>query len=278
MSKFILVVFVLLFIFASKVNAGVVINEFVADANPEWIEFKNSSESAEYLKNYFVDDDLTFSGGVEAGSNIKPLIALNTTSVLYPYLDISGYFLNNDKDFVVLFDSFGNIVDQYEYISKPGDGVSIGRSPDGSGDFYKLSSTTKGASNSNPIATSTPIATPTVKSIATPQSTATSTPTQTLTPAPTKTATPTPKITATVKPVKTATVLSTASEISAEVLGIRAEMNKTPESTSSGENAESGLPVLALFFIVSGGLFIGGAIFTLLKKQKMEYNLKDVEA
>lgn len=105
-------------------------------------------------------------------------------------------FLNNSGDYVVLFDSAGNVVDQYQYTSDPGRDIAIGRSPDGTGEFQILDSATKGQPNSSPQSTpteaptTTPIpATPTYTP--TPTKTPTSTPTP-RTPTPTKTPTPTP--------------------------------------------------------------------------------------
>jgi hypothetical protein len=104
----------------------------------------------------------------------------------------------------------------------------------------------------------------------------TDTPEPTVTPTPTKTTTSTPKTTASAKASSTPNDTET-SDSTGEILGIRDEINKTPQGTSSAETTKSGFPFLALFFILTGVLFIGGAIFALLKKAKKEYNLKSAE-
>lgn len=151
--------FLLSFAFPKGSRAQVVINEFVPDANPEWVEFYNASESAEFLKDYWLDDDTSFE--VDSGSSSKKsLVSLDTTNPSYPFIEVSS-FLNNGGDFVVLFSPEGGIVDQFQYTSNPGDNVSIGRSPDATGDFLILSSPTKGAPNAGPQPTPTPSPAPT---------------------------------------------------------------------------------------------------------------------
>lgn len=186
-------VFIFLFYFASSALAvDVAVNEFVIDGSPEWVELYNASSSADYLKEYFIDDDESFSSDV-GNSGKKSLASLNTSNAAYPYLDLSSSIFNNtSSDFVVLFDKNGTVVDSYSYEESPGSNVSIGRSPDSSGDFFVLTSATKGAANSLPIATPTP--TPTITPTPNPTNTPTPTPTAspTNTPTPTKTPTPTP--------------------------------------------------------------------------------------
>src|SRR3989344_5833616 len=86
-------------ILPSIVHSQVKINEFVPDAKQEWVEFYNASNSAEYLKDYWIDDDTDFRN--EQGSAKKLLSTLNTTSVGFPYFELSSFF-NNSGDYVVL--------------------------------------------------------------------------------------------------------------------------------------------------------------------------------
>ena len=175
---FLLFLFVLLF--PKSILAQVVINEFVPNSSTEWIELYNSSADAEYLKTYYIDDDTDFVN--DSGSGPKKLLSsLNITNPTYPIFETSG-FLNNTGDYVVIFSDMGNIINQYQYTSDPGSGISIGRVPDGDGNFFILSLATKGYANSD----MTPTSTPTVSPI-----TETPTPTQTSTPTPTTTVTPT---------------------------------------------------------------------------------------
>ena len=157
-----------IFLFSPRIIlAQVVINEFLVNPNPEWVEFYNASESAEFLKNYWLDDDRDFND--DTGSSPKKSLAnLNIDNPTYPYLEFNS-FLNNTGDYVVLFDSEGNEIDYYQYKASPGEGVSIGRSPDASGDFVVLENSTRGGANSNPIPTATPTPTLTPTSTPTPK-------------------------------------------------------------------------------------------------------------
>jgi len=163
MRKIIFFLFFLLYLFSSVqifASDSLVINEFLphpSSGNKEWIEFYNPDNID--LSNYFIDDDLDFNS--DAGSSSKKSLAtINNTSSLYPYFEISS-FLNNSGDFVVLFSPTGEIIDQYQYTEDPGIDVSIGRFPDGKGEFTVLSLSTKGVSNSppptaSPLPTDTP--------------------------------------------------------------------------------------------------------------------------
>lgn len=185
---------ILLFGFSISHAFALTINEFVPDASIEWIEFYNASDSAEYIKSYYIDDDTSFSD--DSGStNKKSLSTLNSDNIAYPYIEFSS-MLNNSGDYVVLFDDRGYIIDQYQYGTDPGENISIGRSPDGSGGFITISSPSKGGPNPpppTPTSTPTPTNTPVPTSIPPTNTPAPSnTPKPTSTPIPTKTPTPTP--------------------------------------------------------------------------------------
>lgn len=253
---------VLLFLFFASPSfaAGVVINEFMVDGSPEWIELYNASDSADYLREYFIDDDENFTS--DAGSSGKKnLINLNTSSLNYPYLDLSSPIFNNSSsDFVVLFDKNGNVIDSYSYEQNPGNNTSIGRSPDSSGDFFILTSTTKGFANTLPVATptSTPTLTPTPVSTSTPTPTNTPAPTPTKTPAPTpipNTPTPTLKSTPTPKLTTSPTnVLGESTESGETLLSIG---NDSPDKADliSDKPQKSG-NWLQKISIILGGIFL----------------------
>lgn len=205
--KKVLPAFLLLFGLSAMPASALVINEFVVNGNPEWIEFYNEQESAEYIKQYYIDDDLLFTESDETGSGKRVLTNLNTNDIHYPFFDLTSAIFNNGGDYVVLFDGSGTIVDQYQYTSDPGLEVSIGRNPDKSGSFGALEASTKGAANPGVMSTATPVPTveptneptptnepeptppsPTQEPVATP----TETPVPTLTPMPTGVVTPTP--------------------------------------------------------------------------------------
>jgi hypothetical protein len=166
-----------------QADTHVTINEvFVhpSSGTKEWVEFFNPDGVD--LANYWIDDDTSFTDDA-GGSSKKSLASLaQGKDASHPYIETSSMF-NNSGDFVVLFDSNGNVVDQYQYTSDPGSDVPIGRSPDGSGDFHVLASATQGDSNTTPQPTNTP-----TQPL---QPTATNTPKPTHTPTPTKIPTPT---------------------------------------------------------------------------------------
>ena len=114
MSKIVVLLTIFIgFLFCSRpaYASNVVINEFLADGSPEWVEFYNPNPDAEFIKSYWIDDDTDFDS--DSGNSTKtPLSALNTASATFPYIELST-FLNDGGDNVVLFDNSGNILDQY---------------------------------------------------------------------------------------------------------------------------------------------------------------------
>lgn len=138
------------FLFSTKTFAsGLSINEFLAhpsSGNKEWVEFYNPDNVD--LSNYYLDDDTDFNSDI-GNSDKKNLTGFNNSNPLYPYFEISS-FLNNSGDHIVLYSETGQIIDQYEYTHDPGADLSVGRFPDGNGEFQILSSATKGYSNSSP--------------------------------------------------------------------------------------------------------------------------------
>lgn len=237
-----------------QVKAQVVINEFVPDSTQEWIELFNSSESAEYLRGYYIDDDTEFQS--DLGSSAKKILTnLNTSNPKFPTIDTTS-FLNNSGDWVVLFDPNGLLIDKYQFQSNPGKDISIGRFPDGTGNFSILAYSTKADANSAPP-TSPPTPTPTPSP--TPTENPTPTPTKTPSPTPTKTPKPTPTKT----PIPTDTLASESS-----VLGIRESLPETPDPTPDAGNDKEKLPVLPFILIFAGLCFIAVPIFSIIRNGK----------
>ena len=103
-------------VFVQKIVASdLVINEFVAvsnTGNPEWVELYNASDSAEYLKSYYLDDDTLFDS--DAGTSCKKILTnLNISNPHYPFLVFTSAMLNNDGDCCPLFNPSGAIVHQF---------------------------------------------------------------------------------------------------------------------------------------------------------------------
>jgi len=263
MRKIIVFLFLLILLsifFTTEANAQVVINEFVLDADTEWIEFHNTSGSADYIKNYWIDDDANWED--DSGTTAKkPLSTLNVLSSTFPYFDTSS-FLNNDVDSVVLFASDGTLIDQYTYTLNPGKDISIGRSPDITGAFAVLESTTKGSVNSRPKTTPTPTQTPA------PTSSPTQIPTESPIPKPTVLAVATQKPTITPRPAR-----KDSEKDGEDVLGLRDGLVTSPSSSSEAEIKKK-FPFVAGLFLFGGSGLIGVAGYTFLKNGKKEYNKK----
>lgn len=131
----------------------------------------------------------------------KQLSAIQGSDTDFPYIDLTSSMFNNDGDMVVLFDANGNILDQYTYTKDPGENISFGRNPDGTGEFAILSNTTQGQQNASiqPTSTLSPTKAPTPTHTPTPSRT----PTPSHTPTPKKTDTPTPTSKTKITPIPT---------------------------------------------------------------------------
>src|SRR5690554_3283275 len=81
-----LVLFVLSLLFPGSISAQVVINEFAPNASEEWVEFYNASDSAKYLKEYWIDDKS------DGGQAKKQLTSLNTDNPKYPYFILGSNY------------------------------------------------------------------------------------------------------------------------------------------------------------------------------------------
>jgi hypothetical protein len=245
----------------SRVFAQVVINEFVINGSPEWVEFYNASSSADYIKNYYIDDDISFMDDSGTGTR-KSLSLLNVSNPTYPFIETSSFF-NNPGDWVVLFDQSGNILDQYQYTSDPGKDISIGRYPDNAGTFSVLAYSTKADGNSAP---STPVPTSTSQPTNTP--TPTSTPIST--PIPTKTPIPTPTKAPTMTPTPTISPTGESSTASGDVLGSEAVID-SPSPVSENKNI-----VIAIVFVGLGTILIGGSIYWVIRTSKSAKPQNDI--
>ena len=253
----------ILILVAGHVSAQVVINEFVPDANPEWVEFYNKDQNSADLSEYFFDDEADFDSD-EGSSEITSLFGiLGPTQACY--WNLSTY-LNNDEDTPTLFSEDGDIVDTYTY-AQPAEDKSYARIPDG-GEWQVGQTPTKVTTNCSNLAP-TPTSTPTLSP--------SPTPTPTLTPTPT----PTPKPTLTPKPTFSPTPKPTeATQEAGEenlVLGLREELNSpSPTTIPDGENKRK-FPILAgvLIFV---GLVIGGfGLYSFFRNKQKGYNEGDGE-
>jgi hypothetical protein len=157
-----------------------VINEFLShpgSGSHEWVELYVPDGSD--VTGYWIDDDTDFSN--DSGSSVKKQITsvIQGSDTQHVVFVLSSSMLNNDGDTVALFSPDGTLVDHYTYTKDPGENVTIGRTPDGSGDFQVLASATQGSPNSAPQPTVTPTPQPTEKPTPTSKPTATPTPIKT---------------------------------------------------------------------------------------------------
>ncbi len=120
------IAFTAIFLFSSKTTlAQVVINELIPNPNQgsDWVELYNSSNQGIDLDGWVLDDEGTKTNMVK--------IKEATISAYGFWVFEVGSRLNKSSDTVYLINHQGAIVDEYHYSANPGDGVSLGRNPDG---------------------------------------------------------------------------------------------------------------------------------------------------
>ena len=266
--------------------ASPLINEFsVAPSDKyDWVELY-SSESVD-ISGYKLADETGVFETIPASTTLGPGI----------YYVVSKYQrLDNEGDTIILKDTQDQTVDQISYggegeVCIPSSEGSIARIPDGGNVYDRLLVNSKGAANSqtatDPCPSPTPI--PTNTSAPTPNPTDSPVPTKTPTPtkAPTSTTTPTIKAAPTINLIITPTTFlgeevneNNQGDLLLAGSGVLGEENTIADnvSTKSGSNKkDKPFPVFAIFFIVTGGIFISFAVFLFVKQRKMREN-KDNE-
>ncbi len=218
-----LLILILFFIFPKPAFASdVVINEFqIEPSSSQWVELYNSGSESHDISGWFVDDD----GGSEKFTIPQGTIIAPNSYVTFDSGKFNWNTSTGDSARLLQGDV---VIDEYNFLSNPGDQFSFGRFPNGQA--WAVCSPTKGITNTGcvyPTSTPTPTPTPlppTPTATLTPQPTSTPksipTPTQTIvptrTPTPTKTPTPTLKPTVTLAATPSAEITSSPS---AQVLG-----------------------------------------------------------
>ncbi len=205
MKKLLLLVFFLLLL-PKNVNASdVKLNEVMANPSSgqnEWVEIY--APGTTNLDGYYLQDK-------NDHDNNKTTKTLNSAQhcgdyFVYEYSG-DGWLNNTSDESLFLYDNNNNLVDSHENWQAAPEGKTVGRIPNGSGEWKQTKEPTK--CNPNIEDTSTPTPGPTSD----PGSTATSTPTPT--PTPKASPTPTPKVT----PKPSATPKSGSPSASPAVLG-----------------------------------------------------------
>lgn len=243
--------------------ADVVINEFqIEPTNIQWVELYNTGSSGQDISGWIIDDD---SGGssskytVPAGTFLPPNTCITFDSGSFDWnksTPDSARLLNGDI-----------VLDSYSYTASPGDGISFGRSPDGTGSWITYSSTTKGKLNSNGVLCLAPTPTPTVTPTdsPTPSLTPTKTPTPTHTPSPTNSPTSAPSTTSTNTPTQTKAISSTptrapspmpSATTTGEILGLSDSGFATPANTLVATPSGTLKPFIISFALIGAGFGI----------------------
>ena len=144
----------------SSVLPDLVINEFLASnqntlADPQgdfddWVEIHNRNLNPIQLEGYFLSDD--------SDNSTKwafPDTSIAGQSYLVVWTDSdeedsltlhTNFNLSKSGEYIGLYDQAGNLIDGY-YFSNQEEDVSMGRIPDGSGDFMAMTSPTPGLVN-----------------------------------------------------------------------------------------------------------------------------------
>ena len=220
----------------------------------------------------------------ETNNNQKVVFSQENFIEKFKVISWDGSWLNNSGDRVRL--ECGSFTDSLSYgdatesvVSKPNEGGSIGRSPDGTGNFYLLSYVTINEANAVP---------PTLSPRPTDSPTSTPKPTNTSTPPPTskpsKTPTPTAKKETGVptNPVEakddtTENEIVLSGDNQTEVLGIQETslQNLSPTPTEKNDGSGKKFPIMAGILIVAGIGLTGAAFYPIFRKRRLSYNLKD---
>lgn len=269
------ILFFLLFFFSyGEINAQVVINEVYpnppgAESGAEWVELYNQASEPVSLESCVL---------YLHADNTTQKVEFSSEDFIDKYETISwdDSWLRNTGDTVRLVCngninviSYGDSPDSI--VQSPDEGLSIGRSPDGNGNVYLLSSLTPNGANSSPLVP-TPTKTPTPTSTPNPDPTATPTPTPTPKPSPTNT--PTPTLTLTPTPTEEPKDIADNENVlgQTESLSLQRErlLGEGDIESPDMETDKKKFPVAAGLFIAGGLMFIIGSGYLYAKYQRIE--------
>lgn len=266
MSKLVYsLIYSLLFFILSYNNVhALVINEISSFTSEDWIELYSNE-----------DLDLTGYELVDSAGNSKVIegeILIGPSTKEYLVVDFSNR-LNKDEDSIVLYNKEKDTVDNLSYgkageICAPEEGNSLGRKPNGTGNFQRLAESSRGVVNLEVEA-----------ACPTPKPDPTTTPTSAPTEAPVKTQTPKP----TILPTSTPKVLGSAK--SPTPTSSPKNINENNHSWTTPENSPVSSPEtevlsdttkkitpkkVAGLFILAGILFVSYPLFRFYKSKKEE--------
>lgn len=165
----------------SIAEGQVVINEFLphpSSGNKEWVEIY-VPEGID-ISNYWIDDDTDFTNDTGSSSKKQITSIIQGADNKHLVFALPSSMFNNSGDTIALFTPEGSLVDSYTYTDDPGSDISIGRTPDGMGDFHVLAYATRGSVNTIPMPSDTPTPQPTDKPPKEPKPTSTPKPEKTM--------------------------------------------------------------------------------------------------
>lgn len=159
-----------------KVNASIVINEFMADVSAdlsesqdEWVELFNTSDQTVDLNGYVLKDQANNSLVVSA-THTSGTTIIHPNSHVIIYRRGAKFSLNNDEDLIMLYDSSASAspIDQ-TYYKDSRENLTWGRLPDGIGTFVNELIPSPGSVNIAPTPAPTPSPKPTATVKTTPK-------------------------------------------------------------------------------------------------------------
>ena len=235
-------------------DSQVVINEFLADSvsgEGEWVEFYFPSGPID-ISSYYLKDVANTKKTLNSLENCGNYAVYDlVTSTGNPS---DGWLNNSGQESIFLYDGNDNLVDSFENWLNPGEGKTLGRIPDGSGNWQETEKATKCQQNSQALPSPTPIPTPAPSPTSSTSQSSTST----------KSPTPTPKPSAT--PAKSSS--SSPSTTPNSVLGSKTEEQLlltstpgvSPSQSAEGEQKGSSKTKIAAMLTGSGVILIGLSI------------------
>lgn len=259
--------FLFLLKFTSLAIAKIVINEISPASDPEWVElYSDSNDSLAQCTLYLHDGDDT----KQKVDFVEELNIDKFFVVKKGQYNWSSNWLNNGGDTVRINCPEGE--DSYSYEGAGKD--TLGRSPDGSGNFFVLTSPSEGSSNSPPTPPPTP------KQTATPSSTPTSKPTPEKTTTPTNSPSLAPtvlkiadtkKATSTPKPTSKNQMVKSASDMAVESVA----PTSGPSLNEAVDTQENEKLNFSIVFVATGLFFILAASLPFVRKLYNERHAPD---
>ncbi len=262
--KYLFVLMLVFLIFPGTIKAQIVINEVFPnpagdEGGAEWVELYNLDANPASLSGCILHLH-------ESDNNQRVVFSDDDFVEKFKVVSWDDSWLNNSRDKVRLVcasfhDETAYGVANGAIVTSPKEDLSIGKSPDGTGEFYVLSSVTLGNPNSLP-----PSSTPAPTYSPSPQPTSSPTPTLIPTPTfiPTKISTPT------IEPVQQGEEIS-------QILGTdeKKDDNISVETQlSDSEESKKPLPLAAGLFILAGLGLIGFPVINYFRLRK-GYNSKN---